>query len=145
MNWQTLSIVSCLSFGIGAVLISSALKTQSSLPSMMCYATGLVVTVIIAAAVESKPLSFGKASVVLAIGSGVCTGVAVLLQFAALSKWNDKAPWIILIGALYPAITLIYALCLGRRFTLTQWLGVLFAIVAIVLINLPSKTNTAPQ
>ena len=139
MNWQSLSILSCLLFGVGAIFISVAAKIQPGLPTVICYGTGFIGTALLAGILNWKSVTFVKTAVIFGLIAGCCGGLAVVFQVFCLGTWQTKVPWIILIGALYPVVVIAYGLVLGERFTLTQWLGVCLAIVAIVLICMPGK------
>jgi drug/metabolite transporter (DMT)-like permease len=140
MNWQTLSLIACLLYGITGIACSKAAKIQGSCSTMLIYGIAMLSVAILPIALGTNQPRFLKQAVFFALIAGVCGALAIGLQFHAFEHSLDKYPWIILIGSLNPAIVLAFSMATGARLTLTQWLGVGCAILAIVLINLPAKT-----
>lgn len=134
MRWQLPATITLLIWGLWAFLPKLALRTfdprsvlvWESLGSML---VGVGVLLSTGFRVQTTP-----AGVLAAIVAGVCGLGGALLFLVALDR--GKASVVVPYTSLYPVVTLVLSvLFLGERPSLTNLLGVLFAMVAVVLLS----------
>lgn len=142
MNWLVLSLLSCLLWGMAGILGAQAAKLQSNAATILLYNGAMLVMAVCVFLSQAKTAHFDRSAVPFAIGAGLCSAIAVLLQFVAFGRSQDKFPLIIIVGSLYPAVVMLFSTLSGHKFSLTQWLGFIFAILAITLVSLPQKVTT---
>ncbi|MCC7004508.1 EamA family transporter [Candidatus Nomurabacteria bacterium] len=141
MNWQTFSIISCVLWGISSIFGSQAAKIQPGTATLFLYNGGMFVTALTITLLNWKGVHFVKSAIPMAILAGACSAIAVLFQILAFNKWPDKLALIVIIGSLYPVITVAFSLFIGQKFTATQWFAMMLALTAIVLVSLPQKAG----
>jgi len=83
------------------------------------------------------PITFNKGSL-LAIVAGVFGGLGYIAFLRALE--DGKASLVVPLTALYPAVIVVLAYLITREpISLLQLLGVILALIAAVLISIPSS------
>ncbi len=97
-----------------------------------------IITILIS---NIRDVTFSKEAISIALAAGVLASIAVLLQLVAFAKWSDKFALIVIVGSLYPAVVMAFSVFSGHKFSATQWLGFICAIVAIILISMPQKIS----
>lgn len=139
MNWQILSLVSCVLWGLCAILVSKVSKTQSVATTFLLFNVGTFSTALTFAIFNFKTIGISKESCTTTLFAGIISACAVMLQILSFSKWPERMAFIIIIGSLYPAMILCFSLIQGQKFSLREWLGFALALIAIVLVSLPKK------
>ncbi|MBI5126775.1 MAG: EamA family transporter [Candidatus Taylorbacteria bacterium] len=143
MSWQHFSLASCFLWGLtGIFCIKASATGQNNTVSFLAYVIAFVFTAFTTSISQLRSgMTYDGKSLGFAFGAGLCSALAIILQFKALAGWKDQSAWIVLIGCLNGVIVVLYTLFSGERFSVTKWMGVIFAIVAIVLLNWPSKES----
>ncbi|WFO76395.1 EamA family transporter [Desulfurococcaceae archaeon MEX13E-LK6-19] len=80
-------------------------------------------------------IGFSKEAGIFAVLAGILGGVGYILFMKALE--TGKASVVLPLTALYPAITVILAMVvLGEKISITQAIGIVLALIAVILISL---------
>ena len=138
MRWQLPATIALLIWGLWAFLPKLALQAfepRSVLvwESLGSALVGLGVLVSVGFRVQATPVG-----VLAAVITGACGLGGALFFLMALDR--GKASVVVPFTSLYPLITLVLSvLFLGERPSPTNLLGVLFAMVAVVLLSIGSK------
>lgn len=81
------------------------------------------------------PLKFGLNGILFALLAGISGGTATIFLYLLLGK--NPAGLVVAITALYPIVTLILSMIfLKETLTLTQGVGFILALVALILLNI---------
>ena len=142
MNWQQLSIISCLLWVITGILLSQATKTQPGLAVTICYGGAVFGCALVIGLFRRQSVDFGQGAIYLALVAGVCSSIAIFAQMISLNKSPAEYPWIFLIGSLNPVVSIVFAMYRGERPSGLRCLGMLCVFAGLVLIARPSKKET---
>lgn len=149
MKWQILSLATFVCFGLASVIGPRAIPMQGKASTFLIY-NGIALAMSVGVAwflvhVQKEPMTFSAKGVLLTTIAGLCGSLGLLCQLFAIAKWPQHTPFIVIIGSLYPAMAIAIALLAGQKFSWNEWMGMFLAIGAIILINLPKKSeNTEP-
>ena len=137
LAWALLSMLIWAGWG----LIAGAPKTGSSLFFQAASTIGLLP--VICGFLASKNLLAGTGlsrGAALAFGSGLCAALGNLGLLEALRRGGETSVVYPLTG-IYPLVTVVLAeLVLGERMNRVQVLGIVLALAAITLFNLPAES-----
>lgn len=143
-RWLTWTLLALACWGAWAVLgrlIGSALSAGQS----QALSTLGTLPVIALLARARRPAAQGNRRRGLATGfaAGLLTAAGNMAYFAALNA-GEKAATVIPLTALYPLVTVLLAvLFLRERLRWIQWAGVVLALAAIYLFNVPQENRPA--
>jgi drug/metabolite transporter (DMT)-like permease len=141
MRWAFSAFVAFGLYGIWAVLIALS-RRQSIGPfsAMLAHSCGSIVfavSIFAILALRGKTEEHGRYGIALAAGAGAVVIIANLFLMISMSgdgRGNESK--ILILTALYPLIPLsVFRFFYREAITPAQWVGVLFAGVAIVLIT----------
>lgn len=135
-TWLLMIFLALILWGITGVTQKLSTNHISAEYSSVWFAVAFVpiaILVILAAGLDSVRQSPGI--IVFASVGGILNGLGALTAFMALER-DGKASVVIPLVALYPLVTVVVAyLFLGERVTPMQWLGVLMAVAAAMLLS----------
>jgi transporter family protein len=134
MNWFPAAILSLLSFGLWGLFTKLAVVHVDSKTALIYQTIGVaVVGLVILTTVNFKPATDAK-GIGYALLTGLAYGVGCLFYLIAASK--GKIITVVTLTALYPLITILLAyLLLKEAVSIKQWLGIVLAFGAIVLMS----------
>ncbi len=139
MNWILVSIICILSWGVWGIFSKVALN-HLGWRLVFVVANGIGYPLLSLAVYFLNRPSFaemGRMGLMYAFATGITGGIGALTFFLALEK--GPASVVVPLTSLYPALTVILALLLLREsINLTQMIGVVLALIAIVLISISS-------
>jgi transporter family protein len=76
-----------------------------------------------------------RKEIIYPVLGGICVGVSSILFYHIVER--TKISWAVPLTSLYPAVTVILAvLILKEKLTLVQGLGIIFALIAGVLLSI---------
>lgn len=139
MVWQNLSVLSCVLFGFTGILISSASAgSQASRSVFLWYSSALFLSAVcfryFGTDQQTGPMQ--RNEVLCAFGAGILGAVAIILQVYCFGRFPDKAPWIILICCMNPAVVIAYNVFFqGSELTLKRVLAFILVLAAIFLLE----------
>lgn len=133
-QWLPAALISLISFGLWGFFTKLAIIYIDSKSALIFQTAGvLIIGLITLVSLDFKPsmdirgLSFG-------ILTGLAYGIGCLFYFIAADK--GKITTVVTLTALYPIITIILSFFLLREtIQLKQYLGILFALMAIFLMS----------
>jgi transporter family protein len=137
--WLFFAFIALVFFGISGITQKLSTNRISSELSFVWFAyamaaISLVLLVTVPMHWHVRPLIFW-----LAVGGGTLNGLGALTSFTALES-GGKASIVISLISLYPLMTVGFAVIfLHERLTVTQFAGVVLAIVAAILLSLEPK------
>jgi transporter family protein len=137
--WLFFAFIALVFFGISGITQKLSTNRISSELSFVWFAyamaaISLVLLVTVPMHWHVRPLIFW-----LAVGGGTLNGLGALTSFTALES-GGKASIVISLISLHPLMTVGFAVIfLHERLTVTQFAGVVLAIVAAILLSLEPK------
>jgi bacterial/archaeal transporter family protein len=133
--WFWMSTVALILFGITGVTQKLSTNRISFELSFLWFSAAFLLLALIIGITVSLDWRLTPGLVALAALGGLLNGLGGLTSFAALEK-GGKASVVIPIVNLYPLVTIAGAwIFLGERLTLTQGAGIVFALVAVILLS----------
>jgi transporter family protein len=133
--WFWMSTVALILFGITGVTQKLSTNRISFELSFLWFSAAFLLLAFIIGITVSLDWRLTPGLVALAALGGLLNGLGGLTSFAALEK-GGKASVVIPIVNLYPLVTIAGAwIFLGERLTLTQGAGIVFALVAVILLS----------
>lgn len=142
MNWYIPALCSFLLWGTTTIIVSKFVRLQPAAASALIYNFGIFVIGALSAAATFKKTDLGSVSMPLlglTLLAGCLSGLAVMSQLWGFQKFPEKLPWIVLVGSLYPAMPILWALIQGAKLTGLQWSGIVFGFISIACLSLSSK------
>src|SRR5450432_212704 len=140
--WFWMSTVALILFGITGVTQKLSTNRISFELSFLWFSAAFLLLALIIGITVSLDWRLTPGLVGLAALGGLLNGLGGLTSFAALEK-GGKASVVIPIVNLYPLVTIAGAwIVLGERLTLTQGAGIVFALVAVILLSQEAVANS---
>ena len=140
--WFWMSTVALILFGITGVTQKLSTNRISFELSFVWFSAAFLLLALIIGITVSLDWRLTPGLVALAALGGLLNGLGGLTSFAALEK-GGKASVVIPIVNLYPLVTIAGAwIVLGERLTLTQGAGIVFALVAVILLSQEAVANS---
>jgi drug/metabolite transporter (DMT)-like permease len=149
MYWQILSVLSCILFGFTGILISTASAgTQASRSVFLWYSSALFLSAVgfryFGSDQQTGPMQ--RNEVLCAFGAGILGAVAIIIQVCCFGRFPGKAPWIILVCCMNPAVVIAYNVFFqGGVLTLKRVLAFILVVIAIFLLESPNSSNSTPN
>ena len=133
-SWLPATLISLLSFGLWGLFTKLTVLHIDSKSALIFQTVGvLIIGIITLSMLNFKPATDSK-GLFYAILTGAAYGVGCLFYFIAASK--GKIITVVTLTALYPIVTILLAYVLLKEgVSIKQWLGVILAMVAIVLMS----------
>lgn len=133
-SWLPATFISLLSFGLWGLFTKLTVLHIDSKSALVYQTLGvLIIGFITLTMLNFKPATDSK-GLFFAILTGAAYGIGCLFYFIAASK--GKIITVVTLTALYPIVTILLAyLLLKESISVKQWLGVVLAMVAIVLMS----------
>lgn len=133
-NWVLLAIVTLVLWGAWGFLVKLAGETLSYEAILVYAVTGAIIADLVLIAVIGFS-GQGGTGVMYALAGGFVGAIGSLTFMLALGE--GKASIVTPLTALYPVVTILLAvLVLQESISLQKGVGILFAIVAMVLLGL---------
>jgi len=134
MNWFTAALLALVSFGLWGLFTKLAVLHIDTKSALIYQALGVaIVGTGMLFAVNFKPATHPK-GISYALLTGAAYGIGCFFYFIAASK--GKIITVVTLTALYPLVTIILAsVILKEAISIKQWIGIGFAIIAIVLMS----------
>ena len=133
-EWFIFAIIALILWGLWAFF--PKLATQYICPKSVLVFSAIgtiIIAIIILYLIGFKPEIHTK-GIIFAIIAGLAGALGALFFFFALSK--GKASVVVTMTALYPLITIMLCfLILKEPITLKQGIGMIFALIAIILLS----------
>jgi transporter family protein len=140
--WFWMSTVALIFFGITGVTQKLSTNRISFELSFVWFAAAFLLLALIIGFTARLDWHLTPGLVALAALGGLLNGLGALTSFAALEK-GGKASVVFPIVNLYPLVTIAGAwIFLGERLTLTQGLGIVLALIAVVLLAQEPVSST---
>lgn len=134
MNWLVYAILCMIAWGLWGIMIKLASR---SMPWYEVYFVSSLASFLIASTIFMIFRGGGVKSygIFYAILAGVFGGLGYIMFVKALEK--GKASIVLPLTALYPAVTVVLAvLLLKEKITLTQVIGIMLAMIAVILLSM---------
>ncbi len=133
--WLLMVLVTLIFWGGTGVTQKLATNHLSSRLTFFWYAMAFIPVALGLLLVSQVSWAHSAGTLALGLSGGLLLGLATLPMFLALER-GGKASVIVPLVALYPLLTVLLALVfLGEQLGAKQWLGVVLAIVAGVLLS----------
>lgn len=134
MNWLVLTIVSYLMFALvnlgDKFIVDKLLKSSRTYTFIVCI-FGAAVFVLAPWFLNWPGISF----FIINIFAGILFALALWSMYESL-KHGETTRVAVVIGSIIPVFTIIFSLLfLREKFTINQWLGVLFLIAGMIIIS----------
>lgn len=133
-DWFLFALIALLMYGLWGFFPKVAIKYISP-KSILIYEVvgGLIIGLIVLFYIGFKPEIHTK-GITFAILTGIAGAIGTLFFFFALLR--GKLSVVVTMTALYPVVTILLAfIILQEPVTLKQGIGIIFALVAIVLLS----------
>jgi len=132
--WQFFATLTVVSWGLWGFLPKLAFKYLDPQSTLIYQGIGTLLVVPVVLASRQFDISFHPHGAILAAASGMFGAVGALCFLLALSQ--GKASVVVSYSALYPLVTIALSFFLLREaVTLTQGIGILLALLAVVLLS----------
>jgi drug/metabolite transporter (DMT)-like permease len=141
MNWLTASFITLALWSGYSIFADKATSVHGEKVSFLFEVVGMILVALCVFGFWGGLENVRKVtstSFIHALIMGIMTsGAAFFLLWALrLAPTQNEVPIIVLIGGFYPIITVVLSyFFLGSRLSLTQWLGVGLAGVALALVH----------
>lgn len=135
MKWLIFSLITLVCWGFWGVISKIALD-QSSWQQLSIISAAFSIPVYLLIYLYYRPsISVGSPGFYPALIIGLTGPIALVSNYLAVSL--GKLSVVVPLISLYPVITVALSLfVLGEKITLTQGLGITFAVVAIILFSI---------
>ncbi len=134
MNWLILSFCTLIGWGLWGVFIKIASKTLEWYQTFILGTGVSIIFSIILYSTYKPDINIVNKGSLFAILSTIVSSIAFITFYLAMQK--KSASIIVPLTSLYPAVTVILSfLFLKEKITLSQFIGIIFAIIAVVLIS----------
>lgn len=132
-SWMLFSILTLLGWGLWSFLPKFALKYLDPQSTLIYQGIGTLLVVPAVLAIRRFDLPFHPIGAAFAIASGLFGALGALCFLLALSQ--GKVAVVVSFTALYPLVAIALSfVILQEGITLTQGIGMLFALLAVVLL-----------
>lgn len=141
MHWIIASIVTMLLWGSYSIFGERATRIHGEKVSFVFEVLGMIIIAVSVFALFGGLGDFKKmtsVSITNAVLMGLLTslGAFMLLYALRVVPSVNQVPIVVVIAGFYPIVTAILAwLFLGSKLSLTQWIGVGLAGIALALVN----------
>ena len=142
-SWLVYSVLVILFWGVWAFLPRIAHRTLDTKSVLFFQQMGALAATMVFMSVQRLQLKYDWRGISWAFLTGIL-GVLGLFCYLQASSRN-KLSVVVIMTALYPVLTVTLSIIVLReRLTPLQFLGILFAAVAIVLLSWPSDKSDRP-
>lgn len=133
-NWLIFAVITLLMWGLWGFFPKLATSYMDPKSVLVYEVIGtLIVGIVVLSLLRFKPEVHTK-GITFAILTGISGGVGLLFFLFAISR--GKASIVVTTTALYPLVTIILAsLLLKEPITLKQGIGIIFALIAMLLLS----------
>jgi len=127
-----------LFWGLWAFLPKQVMRTLDAPTTLFFQQLGAMTMGLCVLAAVRFRLKIEPMGISLALLTGFLGVCGLVCFFQAVTRYRMSV--VIMITALYPIVTLaLSVLILREKITGLQWLGILFAVIAIALLSTPTK------
>ena len=132
--WYAYALLTILAWGLWGVFSKLAASHSRPRQVLLFQAVGALAFAILVLFLEHFRITWSVPGFTWAFLGGFFTFVGFLTFFAALDN-QGKASTVVTLSALYPLVTIILSIVfLHERLTLRQTMGIVFAVIASVLL-----------
>jgi transporter family protein len=132
--WYAYALLTILAWGLWGVFSKLAASHSKPRQVLLFQAVGALAFAILVLFLEQFRITWSVPGFTWAFLGGFFTFVGFLTFFAALDH-QGKASTVVTLSALYPLVTIVLSIAfLHERLTLRQTMGIVFAVVASVLL-----------
>lgn len=136
--WLIYSLLAMLFWGLWAFLPKQSMRTLDAPTALFFQQLGAMAMGLGVLAAARFRLKIEPTGISLALLTGFVGVCGLLCFFQAATRYRMSV--VIMVTALYPIVTLaLSVLILRERISGLQWLGILCAVIAIVLLSAPSE------
>lgn len=142
MTWHIPALCSFILWGTTTIIVSKFVRLQPASASAFVYNFGIFSIGALTAVLTFKRTDLSAVNgpiLGLTLLAGCLSGIAVMSQLWGFQKFPDKLPWIVLVGSLYPAMPILWALMQGTKLTGLQWSGIVFGFISIACLSFSSR------
>jgi len=133
--WMLFATLTMLSWGLWGFLPKFAFKHLDPQSTLVYQGIGTLLVVPVVLAIRQFDLPFHLGGATFAASSGIFGALGALCFLVALSQ--GKAAVVVSYTALYPLVTIVLSfVLLQEALTLTQGIGILFALLAVVFLSM---------
>ncbi len=133
-SWLALALLATLIYGVWSIILKLAVDRLGSNPTLYFHSLTFAAAVLLYKWTSGFRVPIQTTGVALAVVAGALSMVGTVFFLAALGK--GRASVVVPLAALYPAITVLLSLLiLKEHLTGAHWLGVAFALAAVVLLS----------
>lgn len=133
-SWMLFATLTFLSWGLWGFLPKFAFKYLDPQSTLIYQGIGTLLVVPAVLATRHFDIAFHPRGAIFAVASGVFGAVGAFCFLLALSQ--GKVAVVVSFSALYPVVTIVLGfVLLQEAVTLTQGLGILFALLAVVFLS----------
>lgn len=144
-SWMGLALVCLVGWGVTGVTQKLAVRDISNGLAMVSFVVAnLMITLLV---VLAQPIDWNVPLQVwaLCLAVGICFGLGTLFLFAAYPA-GGKVTIVSVLGALYPAITVAFAVpVLGERIGGLKGCGIVLALAAAVVLSWEDTASKRPE
>lgn len=131
--WYVYSVLTVLTWGLWGVFSKLASNYAKPKQALLFQTVGVVAFAVVVLFLERFHLEWSRPGFSWAALGGFFAFIGFLTFFAALD--TGKASTVVTVSALYPLVTILLSiLFLQERLTLRQGVGIVFALIASVLL-----------
>lgn len=132
--WLPAAILSLLAFGFWGFFSKLAVLYLDAKSALVFQTVGVMLTGLIVLGMLNFRPAMNRQGILLALLTGIAYGAGCLLYFVAASR--GKVTTVVSLTALYPVVTIILSsFLLKETASIRQWMGILLALVAILLMS----------
>ncbi len=133
--WYAYSLLTVLLWGFWGVFTKLAVSASKPKHMLLFQAVGILVFAIFVLFLVRFSVEWSPRGFVFSFLGGLAAFIGFLTFFLALE--TGKASTVVTLSALYPVVTIVVSISfLHEKLTLTQGVGIVFAMVASVLLAL---------
>jgi transporter family protein len=133
-TWLPAALLSLMSFGLWGLFTKITVMYIDSKSALIFQTLGVVIIGFVILAMMNFKTATDTKGIFYALLTGVAYGIGCFFYFSAASK--GKIITVVTLTALYPLITVLLAyFFLKEAIHLKQWLGIVLALMAIILMS----------
>lgn len=137
-NWIGLSFIAFFSFAILITLFTYLTKKGYSVPFLL-FVVSLLYTIFFGVqtlAQKQLPISLSFSTILLLLGLGIIGAIGNFTQFHAITIAPNSGLVIAIVNSFAGLVAIFAFLFFKESLTITQMLGLILSIIALILINI---------
>ena len=132
-SWYAYSILRFVLWGFWGVFTKLAVASSKPRYMLLFQAVGILIFALLMLLLVRFSIEWSTRGFVFSVLAGLAAFIGFLTFFLALERGN--ASTVVTLSALYPVVTIVISiLFLHEKLTRTQGIGIIFALIASVLL-----------